>query len=368
MTEPPFLVHISPTQVRLGRRRLLNFGGSDYFRMAWDPAVREAVARATRRLGHNGYAASRQTTGNHPLYAEYEAALADYAGSEAALVTPSGYVGPLVAAQGLAPDFTHVLLDTKAHACLHDAAAVTGLPVVQFPHGDVVGLRKAIRTCGRRARLLAMCDGLSALFGTIAPIVDYLDVLPATATLLVDDSHGFCVLGERGRGSLEYLGVSDSRVLPTATLSKTLGAFGGVLFCSADIRRRILARSRAYAGGSPLPLALVAGGMKSLAILRKRGSRLRHLLQSNAAPFRELTTPIGVPAGKHVGPMFSFAVPSACGERLLCRRLLREGIYPPLIRYSGGPAECFFRFAISTAHTPEQLAPLLRVLSASIEN
>jgi 7-keto-8-aminopelargonate synthetase-like enzyme len=367
MIEPPPLIHVSPTHFLLRGKRLVNFGGSDYLRMAWDPAVREAVARAACKLGHNSYAASRRTTGNHPLYAELEAALAECAGSEAAVVTPTGYIAPLVAAQGLAPDFTHVLVDAKAHACLHDAAAISGLPVVVFPHGNAAALRDAVRACGRRAKVLAMCDGLSAHLGTITPLEEYLAALPASATLMVDDAHGFCVLGEGGRGSLEHLGLSDPRVLLTATLSKAMGALGGVLFCSRDARDRMITRSHAFAGGSPMSLALVAGALKSLQILRKRGRRLRRQLQANVAPFRELEGVTGVPADAHVGPMFAFAPRTAAAQERLSRRLLREDIYPPLIRYGGGPADCFFRFAISTAHTPAQLGALRNALAASIE-
>ncbi len=367
MTEPPPLVHISPTHFRLNGRKLLNFGGSDYLRMAWDPTVRETVARAAHKLGHNSYAASRRTTGNHPLYAEYEAALADFAGSEAAVVTSTGYLAPIVAAQGLGSDFTHVLVDSMAHACLHDAAAVTGLPVAQFTHGDAGSLRQAVRSCGRRARVFAMCDGLSAHLGTITPVVDYLAALPANAMLLVDDAHGFCVLGESGRGSLEQLGVRDPRVLLMGTLSKAMGAYGGVLFCSKVAQQKMHSRSHAFAGGSPVSLALVAGGMKSLQIMRKRGGRLRRKLQANVTPFRKLESVTGVPAGEHVGPMFSYAPRTAAAQSRLSSRLLREGIYPPLIRYGGGPADCFFRFAISTAHTSEQLVALRDALAACIE-
>ncbi len=326
-----------------------------------------AVARAVQKLGHNSYAASRRTTGNHPLYAEYETALADFAGSEAAVVTSSGYLAPIVVAQGLGPDHSHVLIDANAHSCLHDAAAVSGLPVTQFAHGDAQSLRQAVRACGRRARVLAMCDGLSAHLGTITPVREYLEALPANATLLVDDAHGFCILGEGGRGSLEHLGIRDPRVLLMGTLSKALGAYGGVLFCTSAAREKMLSRSHAFAGGSPVSLALVAGGMKSLQILRKRGGRLRRKLQANMAPLRRLESVTGVPAGEHVGPMFSFAPRTANSQERLSSRLLGEGIYPPLIRYGGGPADCFFRFAISTAHTPEQLGTLRDVLAANTE-
>lgn len=361
----PALEPVERNFVRLGRRKLVNFGGCDYFRLAWEPEVREAVASTARDRGHN-FAASRRTTGNHPLYLELEAALAKFAGMEAAILASSGYLAPLVAVQGLAVRHTHVLVDARAHGSLQDAAVNSRLPLTIFEHGDAVVLKSILRKLGRRARALVLCDGLSAPLGTLFSIREYLAAMPASATLVVDDAHGFFLLGKRGRGTLEHLGVTDDRVVLTTTLSKALGAFGGVVLGSRQLRDQILTDSRAFAGSSPVSPALAAGALSALELLRRRGSRLRRQLQTNVDVFRWPQNLTGVPVHDHVGPMFSHVASHAAAERKLSQRLLAAGIYPTLIGYGGGPASKFFRFAVSSDHTPEQLESLRCVLAESL--
>src|SRR5688572_17632636 len=114
----PGLAQVDPTHVRYRGKKYLYFGGCDYYRLTWHPALRRAVHRALDEGGWN-VAASRTTTGNHPLYAALEGALADFFGSAAAVLAPTGYVANLLAAQALAGDFSHALIDERAHPSLH---------------------------------------------------------------------------------------------------------------------------------------------------------------------------------------------------------------------------------------------------------
>ncbi|HTH48447.1 MAG TPA: hypothetical protein VMB21_13120, partial [Candidatus Limnocylindria bacterium] len=180
--EPAPLRQISPTEVEFQDRRLCYFGGSDYFRLSWDAGLRAAVAKAVAEEGHN-VAASRMTTGNHPLYAELERSLARFFGFPAALITASGYSAPLTAAQALSGLVTHVLIDGRAHSCLKDAARMLGVEAGFFAHHDPAGLKRSLRGCGKKAKPLVLTDGLSPLEGTVPALAEYLDALPAHGLL-----------------------------------------------------------------------------------------------------------------------------------------------------------------------------------------
>src|SRR4051812_48816423 len=123
MTEPEPLQQIDRTYVRFRGRKLSYFSGCDYFRLASHPRVIAAVEAGLSQYGLN-VAASRMTSGNHRLYLDLEAELARFFGAESAVLVPSGYLADLVAAQALAGEFSHALIDEAAHAALVDASTI----------------------------------------------------------------------------------------------------------------------------------------------------------------------------------------------------------------------------------------------------
>ena len=147
MTEPEPLQQIDRTCVRFRQRKLSYFSGCDYFRLASHPRVMAALQAGVKKYGLN-VAASRLTTGNHVLYRELEAQLADFFAAESALLVSSGYVTNLVVAQALAGNFSHALIDDDAHPSLSDAARFLDCPVLQFKSRDAEALaarRPALR-------------------------------------------------------------------------------------------------------------------------------------------------------------------------------------------------------------------------------
>lgn len=360
--EPPTLRQVSPTEVDFRGRRLSYFGGSDYFRLSWHPQVRAAIVTTLTHDGHN-VAASRMTTGNHPIYDELERALAKFFGFPAAVVTATGYAAPLVAAQALAGVVTHVIVDQRAHSCLKDAARLSGAKVIFFAHRELASLVKALRSGGRDAKPVVFTDGLSPLDGSVPPLAEYLAVLPANALLLVDDAHGVGTLGQRGRGVLDSLCTRDPRVLLTLTMSKALGAYGGAVLAPAWLRKRIIAHSAIHAGGTPLPPPLTAAGLTALKLLRNSGRILRARLDANTHSVKEAFRATHPDWLERPGPTFTVSFREPRQSEQLRRRLLAAGIYPTLIRYRNGPAEAFFRLAIASEHTPSQITTLREVLA-----
>ncbi|NOS69777.1 MAG: pyridoxal phosphate-dependent aminotransferase family protein, partial [Verrucomicrobia bacterium] len=224
MNEPEILQLIRPSLVRCRGRTLIYFGGCDYFRLASHPKILAAVGQGMKRFGLN-VAASRMTTGNHALYPTLEKQLAQFFGAEAALLTGNGYVTNLIVAQALAGNYSHVLMDARAHASLQDAAQLFNCPVLTFKHRDVGDFRAALNRCGRGARPVLLTDGMFSHDGSVAPLALYLKLLPRDALVLLDDAHGAGTLGRRGRGTIEAARVSRARVVQCVTLSKAVGVY-----------------------------------------------------------------------------------------------------------------------------------------------
>jgi glycine C-acetyltransferase/8-amino-7-oxononanoate synthase len=362
MTEPESLQFGGLNEVRVGRRALVYFSGCDYFRLARDPRVARAAIVSLKESGLN-VAASRRTTGNHQIYAQLEGKLATFFGAEAAVVLPDGYFAPIAAAQALAGQFTHGLMDELAHGALQDAAGMLGCPVRKFKHRDAGDLAGLAARCGRGSRLVVLTDGMFAHDGSVAPLREYLKALPTTARLLVDDAHGAGILGKTGKGALEHEGVGRQRIVQCATLSKAFGTYGGVVLATRAVREKILARSRAFAGTTPLPPPLAGAALAAIQILRSEPARRKKLL-ANVAHVRSRLNAANWKIPETPGPIVRLPALNETQTRDLKSRLLAAGIYPPFLKYGNVSAGGFFRFVIASEHTRTQLDNLVFVLTA----
>jgi 8-amino-7-oxononanoate synthase len=361
ITLPPALQSAGRTYVLQRGRKLCYFGGCDYFRMSSHPQVLQALRDGLQDFGLN-VSASRMTTGNHPVYERLERSLAAFFGSPTATLAPNGWTPNAMVAQALAGQFSHVMMDERAHASLVDAAGLLDCPVLKFRHRDVADLARIIRRLGSVKPLL-MTDGMFSHDGSVAPLREYLAVLPRGGTLLVDDAHGAGVLGPTGRGTPEHAGVPKSRIIQTITLSKAFGVFGGAVLGPRKLRTDIITRSGIFTGSTPLPLPLACAALKSITILRS-DHRMRDRLRRNVAHLRGKLRAGGIPVPEQPGPIIALAPRNQREAGRLGRLLRAAGIHPPFIKYPGGPENGYFRFAISSEHTIAQLSLLASVVTA----
>lgn len=306
--------------------------------------------------------ASRLTTGNHELYELLEHRLANFFGAQSATLAANGYAPNLIVAQALARQFSHAIIDERAHGCLVDASLLLKCPVAKFKQRDAADFGRVIqRLRNKNFRPIVLTDGMFSHDGSIAPIKEYLALLPANGVLLLDDAHGAGVLGKNGRGTPEHAGVSSRQIIQTVTLSKAFGVYGGAVLGSRELREAIVAHSRMFVGNTPLPLPLAHGAIASVTIL-KSDKHLRERLLQNTAYVKQRLIARGLPVMDTPSPIVPFIARDAKQAAQLRRRLLACGIYPPFIRYPGGPATGYFRFVISSQHTRKQLDALVRAL------
>jgi 8-amino-7-oxononanoate synthase len=319
----PPLQQIDRTYVLWRGQKLSYFGGCDYFRLSSHPRILASIREGLDRYGLS-VSASRVTTGNHPLYEELEERIAEYFGFPKAVFVPSGYVANLVVAEALAGQFDTVFIDEKAHPSLQTAVRLLGCPVINFPH---LNLKRV-----RGKRVLIATEGMFGQNGDIAPVRHY---IKTGAHVWIDDAHGAGVCEPRvGRDSVE------PRLIETVTFSKAFGVYGGAILCSAALANKIIS-TRIFAGQTPLPLPLAYACLEAMKLL-KPGSPLRKRLHANSKY-----------AGSS-GPILQIA----SGDPALKQRLLKHKVFPSYIRYPGGPSKGYFRFAMSSEHTREQLDKL----------
>lgn len=353
-------------------RELVAFGGCNYLGLAHHPRVHAAVHRAMTTLGLTT-SASRETTGNTLEHEALEAELAEFFGMQAAILTPEGYTANIALAQALghadAGDPAVAIIDARSHRSVRNAVEFAGMSVVDYPHLDGPGAADAIRqvaSSGRR--IVVWTDGVFAADGEIAPLADIYRALPQhNAALVVDDCHGFCVLGPAGRGTLEHFGIplSDPRIAITTTLAKGLGCYGGAVIATQSLIEHVRRNAWIYKGTTPVPPILAHAAREALRVIREQPTLLADLAR-NIRAVRAGLIKAGLPVGDTASPVLTFVLRPEDRMDEAYQRLLDAGVLVPLIDYPNGPAPRYFRLSIGAAHTPEQTALVVDAVAEAV--
>lgn len=255
--------------VERGGRQLLSFSCNDYLNLTQHPAIKQAAIAAIEEYGA-GSGASRLVTGNHPLYAQLEARLAQFKRAEAACVFGSGYLANTGIIPVLAGRDGLVLLDELSHACIYAGSQLSGAKVLTFRHNDVAHVRELLAAHqAEHDRALIVTDGVFSMDGDLAPLAELLALADEyDAWLMSDDAHGIGVIGS-GRGS-GFVGNTHIPVpLQMGTLSKAIGSYGGYLCASAPVIELMRNRARTLIYSTGLPPASVAAATAALDLIER---------------------------------------------------------------------------------------------------
>jgi glycine C-acetyltransferase/8-amino-7-oxononanoate synthase len=345
-------------------RRYVHFGGTGYLDLQRRPELVAAADQAMRQYGLHP-ATTRLGFGETPPLLEAEAEAARFFGTEAAWLLPSGWLGAGVLLDAHRRAADRLFVDRDAHFALWDAARIAGLPVVAFDHGDAASLRGQIRDTLRAGeRPVVLTDGVFPVSGRLAPLPAYLEVLREhDGLLLVDDAHGFGVLGSHGRGSLEHHGVwGQPRVLVAGTASKALGGYGGLLPGSIAAVQELQAVSPWFAGSTPLPSPVAAATAAALRIARQE-PELRTRLARNIGEVRRGLRALGLSVDDLPTPIIPLVLPAPGALQRLHDALREDGVIVPYLpRYAGLGPQGALRIAVLATHEPGQIEQLCAAL------
>src|SRR5512139_1476328 len=219
---------LSPTEAVINGRRTILVGTNNYLGLTFDAECIQAACKALQEQG-TGTTGSRMANGTFAGHVALERELADFFGCRGAIVFSTGYVANLGMLSALAQPGDVILLDADCHASIYDGCRLGGAEVIRFRHNDVSDLEKRLRRLGdRAANALILVEGIYSMLGDRAPLKEIAAVKRQYgACLLVDEAHSVGVLGNRGRGLAEEVGVEESVDFIVGTFSKSLGAIGG---------------------------------------------------------------------------------------------------------------------------------------------
>lgn len=247
----------------------IDLAGNDYLGLARDPAVRRAAADAALAWGA-GASASRLVTGTLEVHTALEQSLASYLGQPSALVLSTGYHANLAVVSALADRSTRVISDAHVHASLIDAVRLSRARLTVVAHSDVEAATTALREAARAGeRAMVLVESVYSVLGDAAPLTDLAAAcLRYDALLVVDEAHA---VGVHGPGLVARSGLAGApHVVLTATLSKALGAQGGAVLGSAEIRTHLVNRARPFIFDTALAPAPAAGAHAALHEMTRR--------------------------------------------------------------------------------------------------
>lgn len=350
----------------------LYFGGTSYLGLASHSEVIDAGCAAIRKYGVHS-ATSRSRFGTNPPVLDVERLAAKFFGIEDAFYFGSGYVANHIMVAALASEVDAVLLDEAAHYCVTEAARLAGKPVRTFRHRDSGELAKLAK---QHDRVLVMADGVNPSTGATAPVLEMISALKGRtkASLLLDDAHGFGVLGESGRGLLDEYKlwshanggspIEGVELFVCGTLAKALGGFGGIIPGTSEFVSRCR-RSSHYFDGASAPASAEAGATAKALEIVMRQPELRQRLSENIKRVHDGLLKLGVPAPESLAANFGVTIGDAVNMRRVHDALKARGIMLPYVgNYSGLPPEGVLRFAIFATHTHDQIDRLLAELGA----
>ncbi|MFV0371929.1 MAG: 8-amino-7-oxononanoate synthase [Azonexus sp.] len=362
-------------EIEVDGRKFINFASNDYLGLAQHPALATAMADGARRWGA-GSGAAHLLSGHLAPHAELEAALAYFTGFSRALTFSSGYLANLAVTPTLAARGAAVFADKLNHASLIDAmqlAKTQGATVQRYPHADLATLERLL-TASTARRKLIVTDSIFSMDGDLAPLPALLALARAhEAFLVVDDAHGFGVLGPQGRGSLAHFALpADPRLILMGTLGKAAGVGGAFVAASEEVIETLVSRARSYIFTTASPPAVACALRESLRLI-EQGDALRATLFARIRELRdglrELTGNPAKPGAWQLPASLSAIQPLIVGSNedalRLAQALWDKGFWVSAIRPPTVPqGTARLRISLSAAHTAADITGLLAALQA----
>ncbi len=342
-------------KVWLDGRKLLMLSSNDYLGLAYDPRVWEAARDALMEWGTSP-TGSRISNGSRRYHRELEEQLAEFLGKEACHIHSAGYLSCLASASAFVDKGDVILVDRNVHSSLWDGILLSRATIERFFHNDPADLRNVLSYVDPHRKKMLVIEGVYSMEGHLSPLPEWVEIASEHDCFIVlDDAHGFGVMGEQGRGTAHHFGVEDRIDLICGSFSKSLASTGG--FIAAD--RSVIEYLRTYSKQTIFSAALspsqAAAAAKALEIQRGEPEHLQRLW-ANTRRYLDFLESLKLDYWQSQTP----AVPILVGSRekayFFQKRLIDKGVYANLvIPPAVPPGKDLIRTAISASFTPEDM-------------
>ncbi len=358
----------SPQQARMciDGKSVINFSSNDYLGLANHPEMITSFKKASDQYGV-GTGSAHLISGHTKVHQQLEEALAEFTGRDRALLFSTGYMANVGVLNALGERGDVIYSDRLNHASLLDGALLSRAAMKRYQHNDSVSLSRQIER-QQKGNAMIVSDGVFSMDGDIADVNKLVVVAKKhQAWLMIDDAHGFGVLGETGAGCLQQqqLGQGDVPIL-MATLGKAVGTAGAFIAGSEALIEYLIQTARSHIFTTAMPAAIAAATLTSLEIIQKetgRREKLQHLIKRFKQGAKEQGVEI-MPSDTAIQPIMigSSEKAVAISQRLLDQGLLVSAIRPPTVAVNTAR----LRVTLSVSHSEAMVDELLQKLVAVI--
>ncbi len=338
-----------------GGKSLVMMCSNEYLGLSHHPDVRRAAQRAIDTWGTSP-CGSRLANGTRRYHLELEEELAAFLGKEACHVSVAGYLSQLSALSSFAQRKDAIVADKSIHASLWDGARLSGAEIERFSHEDMASLRAQLTSLDPETGKIVVVDGVYSMEGHIASLPEITSLCDEfAAALVVDDCHGFGVLGRDGRGTADHHGVTEKVDLITGSFSKSLASTGGFIAGDKAVIEYLRTSCQQIIFSAAIAPSSVAAALESLRVMQREPQHLARLWE-NTRHYIAMLEALGLDTWESPTP----AVPIVIGDKEKCyyfwRSLMDQGFFTVMSISPGVPVgKDMIRTAMSSLHTPEQI-------------
>jgi len=346
-----------PEQVYDGKP-MLSFCSNDYLGLASDKRVAKSFQQAVDKYGV-GSGAAHLINGHTNAHHALEEEIAEFTGRERALLFSTGYMANLGVVSALLNRGDVVIADKLVHASLIDAAKLSEAKLLRYQHVNIDSLKMRLESHQANKKII-MTDGVFSMDGDIAPLPEIVKKVKSNnSAIMVDDAHGFGVLGNHGRGCIEHFNCNKDIDILMGTLGKAFGTFGAFIAGSEALIETLIQASRSYIFTTAMPAAIAEATRTSLKILQNENHR-REKCQALIKQFRQAGKQLGLELVESPTPIQPIIVGSAEKAVAMSNQLAEQGILVSAIRPPTVPdGTARLRVTFSAAHTEQQVDKLL---------
>ncbi len=345
-----------------GKRRIM-LGSNNYLGLTSDPRVIEAGVKALEKYG-TGCSGSRFLNGTLDIHIQLESELAQFLGKESVMMFSTGFQSNTGIIGAIASRGDYIFCDKENHASIYDGCRQSYAKTIRFNHSDMEHLETSLKSVPLEAGKLIVTDGVFSMGGDICKLPEIVALAERyNARVMVDDAHGLGVIGEGGRGTASYFGLTGKVDIIMGTFSKSLASLGGYMAADERVVNYVRHTSRPFIFCASIPPANCATAIEALHVLRENpelpaklaelAKYMRDGLRKRSIAIRDSITPII--------PIYTYDPMRTLSK---AKTLFDEGVYVnPVLPPATHPSECLLRTSYMATHTTELLDEALEIIA-----
>jgi len=355
------------THIQLQGRDMIMLSSNDYLGLSFHPKVIEAAGAAAKKWGSSTTGA-RISNGSRAYHIELEEKLAAFLGREACHISVAGYVSCGSAVATFAQKGDTIIADKNIHSCLWDGVRLSMAAVERFSHNNPEDLRQVLKTVPFNTPKMLVVEGVYSMEGHICRLPEIAQLgEEAGCFTVLDDAHGFGVLGRQGRGTVDHFKLNDKVDIICGSMSKSLASTGGFVTGSKDMIEYLRTNSKQTLFSAAISPSMAFTASASLDIMQSEPQHLERLWK-NTKRYREMLKGLGLDTWESETP----AVPIVLGSKELVYRfwqaLLEKGVFTVMsIAPAVPPGKDLIRTAVSALHSDEDLEKIQAAMAYAVK-